>query len=209
MAALRTRKPDKRSLIIAATIELWRRAHDIGKVSLADIARKAGVSQTTIYNNFATREGLEEAVTNHIVADIMVRQQAIVDSDLPIQLKIQKMFSSKMTSVSGMQSDLLERMSTDATARQYVQKMMDARVKPMLVQLIEEAKHQGYVRADLPAEVIMLYLNILTKGGLACSEEMKQIVNDKGLLEAMAHIIYFGLFQKEFALDLNGAEKET
>ena len=49
----------------------------------------------------------------------------------------------------------------------------------------------------------MLYFEILKSGSVTCSEEMKRIAADRGKLLAFTRLIYFGLFQKEFDVNLN------
>ena len=65
------RQSTKRERILTAAIRLWRETHNVKKVSLEDIAREAGVSPTTVYNNFGTRDGLVQEVIKHLTREML------------------------------------------------------------------------------------------------------------------------------------------
>jgi AcrR family transcriptional regulator len=199
----------KRERIIAAAIRLWRETHNVNKVSLEDIAREAGVSPTTVYNNFGTRDGLVQEVIKHLTRETLDRQLAIVKSDLPIPLKMQSILSVKMATVQGMQAELVAKFSTDPIVGKYLDEVYESEIKLMMTTIIEEGKQQGYINPDLPDEVIMLYLDILKTGGVAYASEFQRIASDRRLMTALLRIFYYGLFRKEFDFTIDfGAEKE-
>jgi len=68
------------SILDAALVEFDR--HGIRKVALDDVARRAGVSRTTIYRRFANRDEL--------VAAVMDRENARLFSDIAAELKTQR-----------------------------------------------------------------------------------------------------------------------
>ena len=190
----------KRERIIAAAAKLWRQAHKISKVSLEEIAREAGVSPTTIYNNFGTREGLMQAVIKHLSEEIMSKMQTLLKSDLPYPLKMQGMVAAKLDEISGMQSELIEKIWTDPTSRQYVEEIVESQAEPMIKAIIEQGKTEGYIHPDMPTELIILYFNILKDGTEANKEEVAQLSADKSLMLKFARLMYFGLFCTEFDL---------
>jgi AcrR family transcriptional regulator len=196
--AITIRKTDKKERIIAAAMKLWQQAHKVNKVSLADITAEAGVSPTTVYNNFGTREGLAYEVIRHIFSETINRQKAVLKSDLPFPEKIQSVISSKMEPIKGLELDLLDKICTDPAARQYVEELTETEFKPMIKAIIQEGKLEGYIRHDIPDEVIMLFFDILRKGEMACNEGIGRIITDKDTTLAFTRLVYFGLFQKEF-----------
>lgn len=188
----------KRERIISAAIELWRETHNVSKVSLADIAQKAGVSPTTIYNNFGNREGLVSAVINHLIQETTAKQESIINSDLPFPLKMQGILSAKMESMQGLQDDMLSKFSADPIVNKYLDEVYETKMKPMMDKIIEDGKLQEYIDPDLSNEVVMVYLDILKEGGKVCAEKLKRIVSDSRLVTQLARVFYYGLFQKEF-----------
>jgi len=198
-----TKRNTKRERIITAAVRLWRETHNVNKVSLEDIAKEAGVSPTTIYNNFGTRDGLVEKVVKHLTGEMLHKQWAAVKSDLPFPLKIQAMFSVKMATIQDMQTELLDKFSTDSVVRQYLDEVYEAEIKPMMTAIIGEGKQQGYINPELPDDVIMLYLNMMKAGGTAYAAELQRIASDSRLMTALIRIFYYGLFQREFDFTIN------
>jgi AcrR family transcriptional regulator len=199
---------DKKDRIVAAAMKLWQRAHNVNKVSLADVADEAGVSPTTIYNYFGTREGLVHEVIRRLADEIVAEYKGILKSDLAFPQKMQAMISAKMRGMKGIEVDLLDKICTDPYSKQYVDTMTETEYKPIMKKIIAQGKNEGYVRQDMRDEAIMLYFEILKSGGVACAEEMKRVVTDKDMMLAFTRLIYFGLFQREFEISLNGAEKK-
>jgi AcrR family transcriptional regulator len=190
----------KKERIIAAATRLWRQAHKISKVSLEEIAREAGVSPTTIYNNFGTREGLMQEVIRHLSQEIMDQMQAVMESDLPYPLKMQGMVAAKLNKISGLQSELIEKIWTDPASRRYVEEITKNQAEPMIKKIIEQGKTEGYIHADIPTDLVVLYFNILKDGTEANKSEVARLSADKNLMLKFARLMYFGLFCKEFDL---------
>jgi AcrR family transcriptional regulator len=189
---------NKKERIIDAAVKLWRETHNVKKVSLLDIAREAGVSQTTVYNNFSTREGLIEAVIKYLMRETLEKQWAVVRSDLPIPLKIQSIITVKTSAMQPVLTDILAKLAGDTSTRRYLDEMYEAEMKPMMNEIINDGKQQGYIRPDLPNEAVMIYLDMLKVGGLGNTEQLQRIIGDSQLMTGLTHIIYYGLFQKEF-----------
>jgi AcrR family transcriptional regulator len=207
---MKTEPGTKRQRIIAAAARLWRETHNVKKVSLEDIAREAGVSPTTIYNNFRDREGLVAEVIRHLTRETLDKQWAIVDSDLPIPEKMRSITAVKFSTLGSVKNDALTKLSEDPSYKQYLDKLYESEVKLMMTQLIEEGKRQGYIAPDLPEESIMLFLDIFKEGGIACAEKLQKILNNKRVMTGLIRIFYHGLFQKEFEANFDsGPEKEN
>jgi AcrR family transcriptional regulator len=197
------RRTGKKERIIVAAIKLWRQAHKVSKVSLADITTEAGVSPTTVYNNFSTREGLVYEVIRYIFSETINRQKAVLKSDVSFPEKIQSVISAKMKPIKGMELDLLDKICTDPAARQYIEELTESEFKPMIKAIIQEGKLEGYIRHDIPDEVIMLYFDILRTGEMANTREISRLITDNDMTLTFTRLIYFGLFQKEFDLSFN------
>ena len=195
--------------IISAAIKLWRETHNVQKVSLLDIAREAGVSQTTVYNNFKTRDGLVEEVIKCMLRETLDRQWKIVRSDLPIPVKIQSIISTKTAAMQDVYTDVLDKLSQDSSTRKYLNEMYETEMKPMMNAVIDDGKRQGYIRPDLPNEAVMIYLDMIKDGGLANTSRLQTIMDDNKLLTGLTRLIYYGLFQKEFDFNIDfGTKKE-
>ncbi len=198
-------KGKKKNLIITTTIKLWQQAHNINKVSLEEIAREAGISPTTVYNNFETREGLVQAVIEYLSRQIVDRMQALLKSDLSFPAKMQGMVSVKLNTVDGMQAELIEKIWTDPVTRQYMNEIIEKDAKPIFSEVIEQGKREGYIHPDIPVELFILYFNILEAGGERYKNEIARLSNDKEMMINLARLMYFGIFKKEFSLESGNA----
>ena len=203
------KRSTRKERIISAAIKLWRETHNVQKVSLLDIAREAGVSQTTVYNNFKTRDGLVEEVIKYMLRETLDKQWKIVRSDLPIPVKIQSIISTKTAAMQDVYTDVLDKLSQDSSTRKYLNEMYETEMKPMMNAIIDDGKHQGYIRPDLPNEAVMIYLDMIKDGGLANTSRLQTIMDDNKLLTGLTRLIYYGLFQKEFDFNIDfGTKKE-
>jgi len=203
------KRSTRKERIISAAIKLWRETHNVQKVSLLDIAREAGVSQTTVYNNFGTREGLVEEVIKFLMRETMDRQWKIVRSDLPIPVKIQSIISTKTAAMQDIYTDVINKLTRDSSTRKYLNAMYETEMKPMMNAVIDDGKRQGYIRPDLPNEAVMIYLDMIKDGGLANTSRLQTIMDDNKLLTGLTRLIYYGLFQKEFDFNIDfGTKKE-
>ena len=137
-------------------------------------------------------------VIRHIFSETINRQKVVLKSDLQFPEKIQSVVSSKMEPIKGMELDVLDKICTDPTARQYVEELTETEFKPMTKAIIQVGKLEDYIRHDIPDEVIMLFFDILRKGEMACNEGIGRIITDKDTTLAFTRLVYFGLFQKEF-----------
>ncbi|MBI2869472.1 MAG: TetR/AcrR family transcriptional regulator [Chloroflexi bacterium] len=192
----------KRGRILASAIRLWRQTHNINKVSLEDIAREAGVSPTTVYNNFGTRDGLVRETVKHLTEAMIDQQRAVVKSDVPFPVKMQGLLAVKMAAIQDMQADLLDRFSNDPVVSRFLDQIYEVELKPMMAEIISDGKRQGYIRPDLPDEVVMLYLDMMKAGGAACAAQLQRVAGEPRLMQALTDIFYYGLFQKK--LDVTG-----
>ena len=200
----------RKELIISTAIKLWRETHNVQKVSLLDIAREAGVSQTTVYNNFKTRDGLVEEVIKYMLRETLDKQWKIVRSDLPIPVKIQSIISTKTAAMQDIYTDVIDKLARDSSTRKYLDAIYETEMKPMMNAVIDDGKRQGYIHPDLPNEAVMIYLDMIKDGGLANTSRLQAIMADNRLLTGLTRLIYYGLFQKEFDFNIDfGARKET
>ncbi|WP_321803434.1 TetR/AcrR family transcriptional regulator [Burkholderia sp. BCC1988] len=87
---------EKRDRVIEAALQLLRECTSIAEVSLEAVAREAGVTRLTVYNQFGSRRGLLEAVFDrlaqnagmHAIADAMAEPDPFVALEQMVRLAI-------------------------------------------------------------------------------------------------------------------------
>jgi AcrR family transcriptional regulator len=139
----------------------------VDKVSVARVARKAGVSQATIYNNFGSKEALARDFVTTAVEQLMDRVEAI--------LTPKKLYREKMaafirfiadTVVNGRPSaadSAIFTSSVDLQNDPEIRKIrMEAQGKmtSLLLELLQEGRRQGQVNPDLSDEVLGIYFGM-------------------------------------------------
>ena len=85
------RKEQSKEDIRMAAWELFSQ-FGVDKVSMTDVARKAGVSQATIYNNFGSKEALAREFVTTMVESLVSRVQEIVVSEHTYREKMTAFF---------------------------------------------------------------------------------------------------------------------
>ncbi|WP_326938278.1 TetR/AcrR family transcriptional regulator [Alkalihalobacillus alcalophilus] len=87
MNGFERRKEQKKKNILEASLALFKE-YGIQKVSIAEIAQKANVSQVTIYNYFESKDNLVQHVFKYYVDLVWEEQKALFDLDLPFKEKL-------------------------------------------------------------------------------------------------------------------------
>ena len=91
----RRREVKKKSILLAA-YELFSARRGIKDVSIAELAKKAGVSQVSIYNFFESKENLVRQAIFAFMDEGMEESEAVLESDLPFRKKLEKLCSLRM-----------------------------------------------------------------------------------------------------------------
>jgi len=135
--------------VMAATLELVGE-HGFSGVSVEAVAAQAGVSKTTIYRRWPSREQLLLAAAGCIADDIVHRDTGTLRGDLMV---IAAELSEKMVSgqIGSMLPTLISEASRSDEVRCLLTDFTTERRRPAL-EAIERAKARGEIRADVDAD---------------------------------------------------------
>ena len=201
------RRP-KRELIIETTVELFRRAHDVRKVSIDDIATAARVSPTTIYNLFGNREALVVEAAKSLITRIGVMAAEYMRSDLPFDQKLVGIVTGKIALASAASDEVIAKLvSQDKNIAPFIEDMFHEVAWPMWRDFLAEGKCQGFVAPDLDEEVFMTYLDIIRAGFGAHKELIVEWRQNMDTLEKLTNIVFYGFLKKD--IDLFGKKECT
>ena len=156
MDGFERRKEQSKEDIRRAAEELFSR-FGADKVSVNDIARKAGVSQATIYNNFGSKDELVHDYRKSIVNGIASRFREI--------LVWKKSFIEKFEGLLQSWIDVADRYKIEM--ENSGRKSPDAislEIENSLREFIKEGKEQGNLRTDLSEEAITAYIKFFQQG---------------------------------------------
>jgi AcrR family transcriptional regulator len=160
------RKEQSKEEIRRAAWELFSQ-FGVDKVSIADIARKAGVSQATIYNNFGSKETLAREFVTAAVEDLVKRFEPILESKRPYREKMTAFFqliqqiieqgspSAADNTIFSTRFDLLNDPEIKRIREQAQEKMTG-----LLLNLVRQGKQQGRVNPDLSEPTLRIYFTV-------------------------------------------------
>jgi len=157
MDGFERRKEQSKEDIRRAAAELFTR-FGADKVSVNDIARQAGVSQATIYNNFGSKDELVHDYCRTVGNQIASRFREILVWKKSYVEKFQG-FLQSFIDIADRYKIEIERSETkpsrDAIGRE---------IENSFREFIKEGKEQGNLRADLSDEAVMTYIKFFQQG---------------------------------------------
>jgi AcrR family transcriptional regulator len=200
-----TKKEVKHQKILEAAVDLFQRSHDIKRVSLEAIARQAGVSPTTIYNHFSTREELIFEVLKHITSRTIDRNRELIRSDMPFPQKLISIISGKKDLVDQVHSEIVEKMlSQDGKIAPFVDEIYQQDIRPLWREMLADGKRQGYIDPALDEDALLIYLDIIKDGLSVNPGLMKDFKEKMGLIEQVTRLMFYGFLKKEIDLFQKG-----
>jgi AcrR family transcriptional regulator len=170
MDGFERRKEQSKEDIRRAAEELFSR-FGADKVSVNDIARKAGVSQATIYNNFGSKDELVHDYRKSIVNMVAGRFREILVWKKSYLEKLQGLLQSCI--------DIADRYKIEVERSEVIQSRdsIGREIENSFREFIKEGKEQGNLRSDISDEAIITYIKFFQQG----------ISNNAGIHEKMRH----------------------
>lgn len=192
---------DKRQKIVDAAVSLFRRTHNVKRVSLETIAREAGVSPTTIYNNFGTREALLYEVIKVLTEENLERNRKLVRSAIPFPQKLTGIIGGKMDMASTLNGEVINKLlSQDEKIALFVDRLYEKEIKPLWHEILSQGKQEGYIDESLDEEALSIFLDVLIAGFRAKPDVLQNYNNNMGLIEQLTRIMFYGFLKKDIKL---------
>jgi AcrR family transcriptional regulator len=136
----------------------------VERVSVADIARKAGVSQATIYNNFGSKDALAREFVTGAVDHLVDRAREVLGPDMSYRAKMDafvEFLGAILVHERPKQVDAtIFTSSADLLQDPGIKRIRDTAQETMtnlLLGLVEEGKAQGQVDPALSTEALRIY----------------------------------------------------
>ncbi|ASN07142.1 TetR/AcrR family transcriptional regulator [Virgibacillus necropolis] len=192
MNGFERRKQQKTISILEGALTLFMK-FGIKKVSIAEIARKANVSQVTIYNYFGSKNELTDEVIRFYIEKTWDETEELLTSDLPFPDKIQQLiFSKKQTADEMNENFYQEFMMEYGTGNNYLEEFYTNKALPKMMELFDEGKRQGYVDPSISNESILLYIQIF-KEQMQREDIYSQLLP---LTEEITKLFFYGILGK-------------
>jgi len=191
----------KHQQILNAAVDLFKRAHDVKKVSVEEIAQEADVSPTTIYNHFGTREALVAEVAKTLFRDVLDMARSYIRSDLPFPRKLTDIIAGKIDIVSQVNREVLNKlMSQDKTMSSFIEEVFRTEIAPLWLEFIDEGKRQGYIDPSTDSTTLITYFDILRAGMASMSHLTRDWEKNMPVIEQLTRLMFYGFLKKEVDL---------
>jgi AcrR family transcriptional regulator len=192
------RKEQSKDDIRKAAWELFSQ-FGVEKVSIADIARKAGVSQATIYNNFGNKENLAREFVTSVVDQLVNRVQEILAPN--------KLYREKMAAFIQFIAEIMAHERPSDADRTVFTTSFDLLTDPeiknirdsaqnkmtnLLLGLVREGKTQGQINSDLSDEAFGIYFNAFMEIFINPQLQYRFYSNPK-LVQDLGSLMIYGL----------------
>ncbi len=192
------RKEQSKEDIRKAAWELFSQ-FGVDKVSIMDIARKAGVSQATIYNNFDSKDALAREFVTTAVKQLVDRVQEILTPEQQFREKmaalIQFISDMKVNGRPSAAENVVFASSIDLQNDPEIKKIrIEAQEKMinLMLGLIQEGKIQGEVNPDLSDEALSIYF-VGFMDVFSNPQHQAQFHHHPGLVKELGTLMIFGL----------------
>ncbi|WP_243522179.1 TetR/AcrR family transcriptional regulator [Bacillus pseudomycoides] len=193
MDGFQRRREKKKINILEAALALFTE-YGVQKISIAEIAKKANVSQVTIYNYFESKHNLTHEVFMYSVNKAFEEFEQILNSDVPFPEKIKQLIFMKKEAAKHMHQDFYEYLMKEYTSSSnYLQELYVKEALPRFVNLFNEGKEQGFVDPSLSNEAILFYMQAINEY-IQREDVYKKILP---LTEDIMNILFYGIVGKE------------
>ena len=163
MDGFEKRREQKKKSILEAALALFME-YGIQKVSIAEIAKKANVSQVTIYNYFESKDNLVRFVFQYYVDQVWNEQKQVLESDLPFNEKIKNIIFEKGMKAAQISTRFFQDFMKDyASGQSYVEEVYLKEALPLLINLFDEGRKQGVIDSTISNEEILFYLQMFQR----------------------------------------------
>lgn len=168
-------KEEKRELILDTAESLMMQISE-REISVASIAKAAGIGKGSIYYYFQSKEEILYAVIERAYKMVIQEYFHSIDSRLPALEKIKILFYSSIKSeFSDKQKNLIRKLHVNENLilHSYLKEIAIAELTPILESLLIQGMEEGTIHTEIPhesAEMIVAFLTFILDGTVFSEE---------------------------------------
>ena len=197
MNGFERRREQKKDNIRRAALELFQ-TFGFKKVSINDIAQKAGVSKVTIYKHFGGKEEVVRDIVQKLFTDVAEKYRAVIEGDLPFPEKLEYLVLDKAEMAREYQGEFIQTVvSSDPHIRQFVESMYQREINQRLLDFFEEGKRKGYVTPEISQESILIYTEVVRNGLISKIRLLANADHNVKLLRELMSLYLYGVMGKK------------
>ncbi|MBA2875504.1 TetR/AcrR family transcriptional regulator [Thermaerobacillus caldiproteolyticus] len=189
MSGFAKRTERKKQDIKRATLEMLKDT-DPKNIKISDIAKKANVSQVTIYNHFHSKEQLiREVIIEYLIEQVEQREQ-FLKADRPFQEKVEYIIFEKKRAIRQIRVDLFQNlMKEDEQIRNVVESLYQTRIIPLFIEMVKEAQQKREIAPNISIDTLLFYLKIWREMG----DRLHPSLYDERFTEELARLFFYGV----------------
>ncbi|MFD2043303.1 TetR/AcrR family transcriptional regulator [Ornithinibacillus salinisoli] len=192
MDGFQRRRELKKTNILEAALALFLK-YGVQKVSVAEIAKEANVSQVTIYNYFESKDRLTSDVVLYYIKKIWAETENLMDSDLDFPEKIKQVIFRNTATASQLNEDFYQFIMKEyASKNEDIEQFYTEEALPRLAAFFSLGKKQGYIDPTISNEAIMFYIQMFNDY-LSKEEVYKQSLH---ISEDLTKLCFYGIVGK-------------
>ncbi|GLC29609.1 TetR/AcrR family transcriptional regulator [Clostridium omnivorum] len=186
------RREQKKEAILKTAGELFfQKGYDA--VSTSEIAEKANVAQSSIYNFFENKHELYIMAVKRTAIHNMDEYDKILSSDNSFYEKLSDFLKLKMNGISSGSKDFNSALNMqNPEIQNFLNKLITTRAVPIYHKLIELGRLEGAIDQDIESETIIDYINGFADAIMQPNIYNKLIENEK-YFKDFYRLFWFGI----------------
>ncbi len=154
MDGFERRREQKKDSILNAAWDLFKQ-YGYNKTSIAEIAKKASVSQVSIYNFFISKENLKHELIKKLLNEHYRYLFEIIESGEPLQLKFEKLLTARVEFFESFSVRFfMESIDNDTFIKDNLIKENYDKFTKAFLKLFEDGKKEGIIGSSFSSETI-------------------------------------------------------
>ncbi|HQE06214.1 MAG: TetR/AcrR family transcriptional regulator [Tepidanaerobacter sp.] len=180
----------KKKDICRAAFELFC-TQGVQKTSIAQIAKKANVSQVTIYNYFGSKENLLKESIKDFMEEKVVQYERLLEEGMSFLEIVEEIVFDKSESVRMMNYEFIQTILVKyQDMKQFIDDYYKNKAIPLMIRLIDKGRREGYINRDISNEAFLFYIGIF-KETINQYELISKL--SKSAMQELSSLFFYGI----------------
>lgn len=193
MNGFEKRRELKKNSILYSALELFKQ-YGYNRVSIAEIAKKAAVSQVSIYNFFNSKENLKLELIKKIMFDHYNDLINIVNQNEPVKSRFEKLFATRIAffrNISG--NFVIEAMNSAPNILENIFHDLYEKFTTIFLNLFEEGQKEGVLSNSISPSTLNMFIDILFYYFSNNQDAVKQLDTNPHITEEIISLFFTAL----------------